>query len=58
MLVLYETALGYCLFKVSNEAKLESADLYKEFETPDKASKLCVRSNAPAELFIDIILLA
>ncbi|KAJ3536402.1 hypothetical protein NMY22_g6051 [Coprinellus aureogranulatus] len=40
MLVLYETALGYCLFKVSNEAKLESADLYKEFETPEKASKL------------------
>ena len=40
MLVLYETALGYCLFKVSNEAKLESADLYKEFETSEKASKL------------------
>jgi nucleolar protein 58 len=40
MLVLYETALGYCLFKVSNEAKLESADLHKEFETPEKASKL------------------
>ncbi|KAJ2922518.1 hypothetical protein H1R20_g14590, partial [Candolleomyces eurysporus] len=40
MLVLYETALGYCLFKVSNEAKLESADLYKEFESPEKASKL------------------
>ncbi|TFK22201.1 nucleolar protein NOP58 [Coprinopsis marcescibilis] len=40
MLVLYETALGYCLFKVSNEAKLESEDLYKEFESPEKASKL------------------
>ncbi|KAJ2922315.1 hypothetical protein H1R20_g14778, partial [Candolleomyces eurysporus] len=40
MLVLYETALGYCLFKVSNEAKLESADLYREFESPEKASKL------------------
>ena len=40
MLVLYETALGYCLFKVSNEAKLESADLHKEFDSPAKASKL------------------
>ncbi|EAU80596.1 nucleolar protein NOP58 [Coprinopsis cinerea okayama7 len=40
MLVLYETALGYCLFKVSNEAKLESGDLWREFESPEKASKL------------------
>ena len=42
MLVLYETAMGYCLFKVSDSAKLESADLWKEFESPEKASKLCV----------------
>jgi nucleolar protein 58 len=42
MLVLYETAMGYCLFKLSDSAKLDSADLYKEFETPDKANKLCV----------------
>ncbi|KAF5363982.1 hypothetical protein D9756_000948 [Leucocoprinus leucothites] len=40
MLVLYETALGYCLFKVSDSAKLESADLWKEFENPEKANKL------------------
>lgn len=40
MLVLYETALGYCLFKVSNEAKLESGDLWQEFQSPEKASKL------------------
>ncbi|KIL00465.1 hypothetical protein PAXRUDRAFT_821663 [Paxillus rubicundulus Ve08.2h10] len=40
MLVLYETAMGYCLFKLSDSAKLDSADLYKEFETPDKANKL------------------
>ncbi|KXN81639.1 Nucleolar protein 58 [Leucoagaricus sp. SymC.cos] len=40
MLVLYETALGYCLFKVSDSAKLESADLWKEFESPEKANKL------------------
>lgn len=42
MLVLYETAMGYCLFKVSDSAKIESADLWKEFESPEKASKLCV----------------
>lgn len=40
MLVLYETALGYCLFKVTDSAKIESADLWKEFETPQKAGKL------------------
>jgi nucleolar protein 58 len=40
MLVLYETAMGYCLFKLSDSAKLESADLYKNFETPEKATKL------------------
>ncbi|KIM42876.1 hypothetical protein M413DRAFT_444510 [Hebeloma cylindrosporum] len=40
MLVLYETAMGYCLFKVTDTAKIESADLYKEFSTPEKASKL------------------
>ncbi len=42
MLVLYETAMGYCLFKVTDSAKLESADLWKEFESPEKASKLYV----------------
>ncbi|KAG0698854.1 hypothetical protein DFH29DRAFT_79880 [Suillus ampliporus] len=40
MLVLYETAMGYCLFKLTDSAKLESADLYKSFETPEKATKL------------------
>ncbi len=40
MLVLYETALGYCLFKVTDSAKLENADLWKEFESPEKAHKL------------------
>ena len=38
MLVLYETAMGYCLFKVTDAAKLESADLWKEFESPERAS--------------------
>jgi len=42
MLVLYETAMGYCLFKMSDSARLEEADLYKEFETPERANKLCV----------------
>jgi nucleolar protein 58 len=42
MLVLYETAMGYCLFKLTDSAKLESADLYKSFETPEGASKLYV----------------
>ena len=42
MLVLYETALGYCLFKVSDAAKLESVDLWQEFRSPEKANKLCV----------------
>ncbi|KAJ3486955.1 hypothetical protein NLJ89_g11760 [Agrocybe chaxingu] len=40
MLVLYETAMGYCLFKVTDSAKIESADLWEEFKTPQKASKL------------------
>lgn len=40
MLVLYETPMGYCLFKLTDAAKLESADLYKEFETPERANKL------------------
>jgi len=42
MLVLYETAMGYCLFKMSDNARLEEADLYKEFETPERANKLYV----------------
>ncbi|GBE79194.1 hypothetical protein BKA93DRAFT_728796 [Sparassis latifolia] len=40
MLVLYETSLGYCLFKVTDTAKIESADLWEEFETPEKANRL------------------
>ncbi|KAF9558214.1 putative NOP58-required for pre-18S rRNA processing [Agrocybe pediades] len=40
MLVLFETSMGYCLFKVSDASKFESADLWKEFQTPEKASKL------------------
>lgn len=45
MLVLYETALGFCLFKLSDTAKLESADLWEEFESPEKANKLYVPTD-------------
>ncbi|KAL5530429.1 NOP58 [Sanghuangporus sanghuang] len=40
MLVLYETSLGYCLFKLTDSAKLKSADLWEEFESPERASGL------------------
>ncbi|CAE6409375.1 unnamed protein product [Rhizoctonia solani] len=40
MLVLYETSLGFCLFKLNDEAKLTAGDVWKDFETPKGASKL------------------
>ncbi|XP_060113074.1 nucleolar protein 58 isoform X2 [Heteronotia binoei] len=41
MLVLFETAAGYAIFKVLNEKKLLEVDsLWKEFETPEKANKI------------------
>ncbi|XP_032413018.1 nucleolar protein 58 isoform X1 [Xiphophorus hellerii] len=41
MLVLFETAAGYAIFKVLDESKLQEVDsLYKEFETPEKANKI------------------
>lgn len=46
MLVLYETAMGFCLFKLTDAAKLERADLWEEFESPEKANKLYVPINA------------
>lgn len=43
MLVLFETAAGFALFKVLDEGKLKNADdLWKEFETPSKAQKVYV----------------
>ncbi|PSS36873.1 hypothetical protein PHLCEN_2v1301 [Hermanssonia centrifuga] len=39
MLVLYETSLGYCLFKVTDSAKVSNEDVWEEFETPEKANK-------------------
>jgi NOP5NT (NUC127) domain len=43
MLVLYETAMGYALFKLTDSAKLTDPNLYKEFETPERANGLCVQ---------------
>lgn len=41
MLVLFETAAGYAVFKLLNEKKLQETDnLYLDFETPEKANKL------------------
>jgi len=41
MLVLFETAAGYAIFKLLDESKLEqSENIWKYFETPDKASKI------------------
>ncbi|EGG07165.1 uncharacterized protein MELLADRAFT_25214, partial [Melampsora larici-populina 98AG31] len=40
-LVLFESSLGFCLFKVADDGKLLSDDkLYKKFETPASASNL------------------
>ncbi|XP_064598123.1 nucleolar protein 58-like [Liolophura sinensis] len=41
MLVLFETAAGYAIFKLLDEKKLQHADnLYKDFESPEAANKL------------------
>ncbi|DBA92194.1 hypothetical protein WJX77_003846 [Trebouxia sp. C0004] len=41
MLLLFETAAGYALFKVLKEGKLQEAeDLYKDFSTPEDARKV------------------
>ncbi|KZW04415.1 Nop-domain-containing protein [Exidia glandulosa HHB12029] len=40
MLVLYETPLGFCLFKVTDAGKIDSPDLWKEFESPERANSL------------------
>ncbi|KAK7112024.1 nucleolar protein 58-like [Littorina saxatilis] len=41
MLVLFETAAGYAVFKLLNEKKLKhSENLYLDFESPDSASQI------------------
>lgn len=42
MLVLTETPIGFAVFKLGNDYKLDNKDLWKEFETPEKANKACV----------------
>jgi len=44
MLVLYETALGYCLFKMSDSlSSMDQTQIRKEFESAEKANKLYVK---------------
>lgn len=41
MLVLFETAAGYAIFKLLDEKKLQKAEnLYKDFESPESASRV------------------
>lgn len=41
MLVLFETAAGYAIFKLLDEKKLvKSENLYRDFETPERACKI------------------
>uniref|UniRef100_UPI00358FBFB7 nucleolar protein 58-like n=1 Tax=Myxine glutinosa TaxID=7769 RepID=UPI00358FBFB7 len=42
MLVLFETAAGYAIFKLLDEKKLQQTEnLWKEFQTPEKANRVC-----------------
>jgi NOP5NT (NUC127) domain len=52
MLVLYETAIGFALFKLTDSAKLTDPNLHKEFDTPEKANGLCVKSLRCQRMFI------
>lgn len=40
VLVLFETAVGYCLFSLSDEGKVNSPDLHKTFESESEANRL------------------
>jgi nucleolar protein 58 len=40
MLLLFETPAGYALFNVLKPGKLTDANVWEEFETPEKASKM------------------
>lgn len=41
MLILFETSVGYALFKISNEKKLENVnDLAAIFQSSEKTQKL------------------
>lgn len=45
MLVLTETSVGFVVFKLSSDAKIDNKDLWKEFETPEGANKAYVASH-------------
>lgn len=40
MLVLFESAVGLCLFKLKQDGKLDDKELYKQFETEEGANNL------------------
>ena len=42
MLVLFESAVGFSLFKLADGGKLEDKNLHKEFESPESANNLSV----------------
>lgn len=42
MLVLYETAMGYCLFKLSDSAVISEASFEQKFATPAEATSVYV----------------
>lgn len=46
MLVLYETSLGYCLFKIADSGKASSENVWEDFETPEKANKLYAETHS------------
>ena len=47
MLVLFESAVGFSLFKLADGGKLEDKNLHKEFESPESANNLSVASAFP-----------
>lgn len=50
MLVLTETSVGFVVFKLSSDAKIDNKDLWKEFETPEGANKAYVFRIASVQI--------
>lgn len=44
MLVLFESAVGLCLFKIK-DGKLDDKDLHKQFDSPEGANNLYVHHH-------------
>lgn len=55
VLVLYETALGFCLFKMTDESKISNSKLYQDFETPEGAASLYVDAPTLADRIVGLI---